>query len=395
MPLTNDQSAALKKMVATPESASFILKGYAGTGKTYLLHSFLNEVTGIRDRVVITATTHKALGIAAGDFTIHSYLGLKLTRKFGRKKLETSGKHKIEDFDTVIVDECSMLNKDVLGYLLEAQRDYNLTLIFIGDPAQIPPVNETISEVFNLPCDSFTLTEIVRQAADNPIIKLATAIREGRATRKFIKDCADDKHIIIGNGLKAKEFFAANYSEESFPQIISFRNSIVDGFNNWARKEVKNSPKNLYIAGEPVYIRSTHQKAKFRLEDFVTIEEILKVDRFKFPGTTAITIATATLSGVGKFDTLLLPFSNRDISQFKSNCSALATRARTQPQLWKDFWNYTDAITIVKHIYAMTAHRSQGSTFKDVIVNYPDICQNNNLLYTSVTRASDRVFMII
>ena len=64
--------------------------------------------------------------------------------------------------------------------------------------------------------------------------------------------------------------------------------------------------------------------------------------------------------------------------QFDSDCQALAHDARANPKLWKKFWALKELFHEIKYAYAITAHRSQGSTYEQVFVDYQDILYNRN-----------------
>ena len=394
--LTADQQAALDEMLQFPPT--FILKGYAGTGKTFLLKEFIHQASGTFN-IVLTATPHKALGVADGDHTIHSYLGLKLQKEKDKQVLVESGRHKIQYNDLVIIDESSMVSSEILQFILKAQEAYELTLVFVGDPAQLPPVGEDISPVWNLSSLSFMLTQIVRQAADSNIIKLATKIRTGAYTRQDILDCVDNSTVFAGTMPQAQKFFIENITQSEdgshvFPQIISYRNVVVNELNTWARRQVLGDlSKNKYNLGETLYIRSSFEKCPFRLEDFVEIEEMEEPRAHSLWGHSPVQTVKMYVRNIytGASDTITVPLSPRDMMNFEDNKSQLGKEARATKR-WKPFWDYAESLVDVKHIYAMTCHRSQGSTFQDVIVNKTDIAENR-LFYTAVTRAAKRLFL--
>ena len=82
-------------------------------------------------------------------------------------------------FDIVLIDEASMINNELWGLLQDAMTRYTkVKLIFMGDSAQLPPVNEEISPVFAQVNNRFVLTQIVRYVAEQPIGKLVGVVRD-------------------------------------------------------------------------------------------------------------------------------------------------------------------------------------------------------------------------
>ena len=389
--LTKDQTIALDKLMQLTPGDSFILKGYAGTGKTFLLQKYVEQNYSCNN-VIITATTNKAVVVANGYMTIHSYLGLKLKKHKDKQILVQGGNHRVRHNDIIIIDECSMLNSEVLKFILKAQQDFDLTVIYIGDPKQIPPVGEHMAPVFNLPIPSYTLKEIVRQK-DNKLLNFVTGVRKG----KLPLHLKDNNSIFVGGPKQAKEFFNANFNFKTmeFPQILSFRNNIVDSYNLWARKQNIKS-KNLFTENERLYVRSTNENSNLKLETFVKIKKIQTEIEYTAPIILpTITCVKMIIATPESENTLLVPKTSQDINIYNTNLTLLAHAARKREIKWSDFWDYLEGITVLKHRYAMTIHRSQGSTFSDVIVNYPDLQNNMNLFYTACTRAAKRLFIII
>lgn len=390
MSLTTDQEKAKELLLGNYRT--FILRGYAGTGKSFLLNDVTPQLGG---SVYVTAPTHKAVSIVKGDSTIHSHLGLKLINKADKKVLISSDKHKCTPKQTLIIDEASMISTELLQHIQYYQDTYKLKVIFVGDMGQLPPVGEDTSPVWDLDTPSFTLTEIVRQAADNPIIKLATKIRTSGLSKKEAQEFADGEHILVGNRKEAKQFFEDNIVGKSFPQIVSFRNAVVDSYNDWARDVVKDYPTVPYMEGENVYIRSTGKDSRFKLEEIVNIHKVGRPYNYRSHPDYPVNVMNMTVqsNSTGDHGTISVPETEGDRNNFETNKYLMAAEAR-KTHKWQRFWEYSEFITDVKHIYAMTCHRSQGSTFEDVIVNHKDI-KENRMLYTAVTRASDRVFLLV
>ena len=167
----------------------FVLSGYAGTGKTFLIDYIVREVLklDVGKEAVFVSPTGKAAanlvrnGTVAG--TVHGLIYVRDGEEFDvdengeiieRRELSFFKRETIDEkIRLIVIDEASMINETVLGDLLS----FGVKCLFSGDGAQLPPVNGACPLLEN---PHYTLTQIVRQAADNPIIQLATLAREGK-----------------------------------------------------------------------------------------------------------------------------------------------------------------------------------------------------------------------
>src|SRR5512143_560222 len=190
--LTPDQAQAadqIRAWLAQGEPA-VVLGGYAGTGKTFtvtdLLKGYLN-----RRPLVVTAPTHKAVQVLRGMglpenppalryATLHSVLGLQPVYDLdtGGPRLRQTGPVDLPRNVLLVVDECSMVGRELYAHLLRAAARWQVQVLFVGDPAQLPPVKEKVSPTFAQTPHQVTLTTIVRQARDHPLLALATRLRE-------------------------------------------------------------------------------------------------------------------------------------------------------------------------------------------------------------------------
>lgn len=220
MNLTLHQASALAKVnsfLSTKAQPYFYLAGYAGTGKTTLA-KYLAE--GVEGEVLFAAFTGKAASVlrehgCPSARTLHSILydgaddyianrikslrsalatNLVLTEEerdgYKAELAELRKKHKgpfwklnpespLKTAKLLVLDECSMINRP----LAEDALSFGTPILVLGDPAQLPPVHG--AGYFTSEMPDFLLTEIHRQAADNPILALATAVRNGTKPPRF------------------------------------------------------------------------------------------------------------------------------------------------------------------------------------------------------------------
>lgn len=389
--LTSDQGEAFGMM--SQGHNIFTLTGWAGTGKTHLIKYFLRE-SGITN-VSVTGPTHKSVGVANGDCTIHSLLSLKLKYVEDKQILQQIGfADHISYGQTVIIDESSMISKELLHYIKEAQEMYRLKIIFCGDIGQLPPVGEKVSPVWKLNNPTFALTEIVRQARDSGIISLATAIRDESAFDTGVNKYVNNVDVFSGNFKEMSKFYQQCTEESSFPHIISHRNKIVNSANMWARDMVMDKPSEAYLPGEEVYVRSVSEDQIHKLEDIVEVVSVSSPYKYTKENVSfSMSVLDVEIKSHKGEEIFTISASPEDVIAYGRNKSDIANRARKRMTSWGKFWKFANSISEIKHIYALTAHRAQGSTFDNVIVNCNDIGKNKRLLYTATTRAAKKVFL--
>ncbi|TJV51105.1 MAG: ATP-binding protein [Mesorhizobium sp.] len=175
------QAAALDAVAAWYSSGLarkqvFRVFGYAGTGKTTLARHFAE---GLRGAVLYMAYTGKAAMVmrkngCVGAMTIHATIyEVDFNHETGVKKFVLRDVDELADAALFVIDECSMVDEEIGKDILS----FGVPVLVLGDPAQLPPVKG--GGFFTDADPDVMLTEIHRQAAENPIVQMATLIREG------------------------------------------------------------------------------------------------------------------------------------------------------------------------------------------------------------------------
>ena len=221
--LTSGQASLVPKLQAfldDDEARIFILRGYAGTGKTFLMKGVVDYLSAVNRSVHLMAPTGRAAKVLStrtsrSPSTIHAHLYSPRDRDDPDDEdftLVSDLTSNTDELDAVyVVDEASMVSDretqnpllqfgsgrllaDLLHFLEDAPCAHRRHILFVGDAAQLPPVGMTVSpalspvhleEEFGLKPSEHTLTDIVRQKQDSGILALATALRTGLKNKTY------------------------------------------------------------------------------------------------------------------------------------------------------------------------------------------------------------------
>ena len=411
--LNFDQETALQSILTWLDDPVgdpfFVLKGYAGTGKTFTVKELVKRFKG---RIVFTAPTNKATKVLRATLktpeyspecrTIYSLLGLRLEPNGEVKELKVPDDPiDLSQFRLVVVDEGSMVNKQVLGHIQDALRQCKgLRVLFMGDAAQLPPVGEIRSPIWDFK-NMATLTKVMRH--DNQILKLATAIREvvdsPTPSLRIMTDNDGSEGIWKVPKEAMRRIIYAHAEAENLTsgltKIIAWRNVTVDAYNSLARAaifgdEARRSPwlpGDRLIFTEPV--KDFNDEVVATTDDEGLVERVIE-EYHPIHGDVKCFRLTVQIDD----GPLVVAYAvHRDGQEaFTRRAGELAAAARSNPRRWEEFWNFKESFHQCRRAYAITAHRSQGSTYDTALVDYQDILLNRNrpeafrCLYVACTR---------
>lgn len=390
-----------------------ILKGSAGVGKTFLLEYLIRESPVRGPEVLCAAPTNKAVAVIKEKVsypgvefkTVHSALGLRrsIDNKTGKVSFRPykSAKPPIMDFKYVLIDESSMLNKDLIEYIQEYCKD--IKVIFIGDEKQLPPVGEEVSPIFTSGYPEVELTEIVRQAKNNPIIELS---RNLSGINLPVDNIVNDVgYLYSTNRSKIIQNLAqANGTDQL--KYLSYTNKDVNYTNIEVRELIYGKPDKIEI-GESIILDSPYGPY-YTNQEVVVLNTLVMNSNYKFPTNKEKTEFRTVTFKIYKVEVrcritlvkhvLTIIHEDSDIL-YNEVVNYMATQARVYNINWVDFYEFTDKFCKFKYNHALTIHKSQGSTFENVIVNLNNVYLNRNkkelskLLYTAVTRASKTLIL--
>lgn len=366
----SQQDAALKQVIAWAKDNKsnqqvFRLFGYAGTGKTTLALEIANEVGGL---VLFAAYTGKAALVllskgCEASSTIHSLIYRLKEDRDGGMLFELNTSSRIRDAKLVIIDEGSMVDEQIALDLLS----FGCKILVLGDPFQLKPVRG--EGFFTAPSTEpdVMLTDVERQAKENPIIYLSKAIREGN--RLKVGSYGDTK-IIHKRNVDRADVLAAD-------QILVGRNRTRRSYNARVR-ELRDYYGDIPMPGERlVCLRNNHESGLLNGSLWDTAESRL-------------------LSGSGWNGVELLVNSADDAGpeQVESRVPVEFFLGTEDTLSWEDLRN-VDQFT---YGYALTVHKSQGSQWPFVYLfdeSWAFRDQRGQHLYTGVTRAEKRATIVL
>lgn len=444
---TTQQAELILKLsqfvVNTQNKDVFLLKGYAGTGKTTVISALVKALAEFETDTILLAPTGRAAKVFSKTantpaYTIHKKIfRAKSNTPFAKYVLDIN-KHKNAIF---IIDESSMISNQTgennvfgSGKLLDDLMHYVFSgkeckIIFSGDTAQLPPVGMETSpalskknlEVFGFEVEEYELTEVVRQSLNSGILYNATILREMISNfdkniyPKFKLSQFDDIFRITGSELIDSISNAYdNYGKENVI-VVTRSNKTANKYNQGIRqtilfKEEKISKSDLIMIVKNNYF----WKDEFEQIDFIANGDIVEIEQIKKYEemydlhfyNSVIYFADYDLSIKAKLlvDTLDIEAPSLTFEknkEFYEKVSQTYEEIKDKKQrfatILKD--KYLNALQI-KFAYAVTCHKAQGGQWNVVFIDQsymPDDFLNLDYLrwlYTALTRGVDKVYLV-
>jgi exodeoxyribonuclease-5 len=417
--MTEEQKFAASKIedFLQSEHREFVLSGYAGTGKTFTIgralapHTFFST-TWVRGEpvtnasVVYVAPTHKATGVledalmssgCEGDvMTIHSLLACRKVRNNGSMKfLPNQEKQTLHKYEIVVVDEASMIGREMRQWLLNAVARFpKIKIIWMGDPAQLPPVNDE-SIVFALDCASAKLETIMRnggvvqQAATNVRLHIADI------DTRYADAQSDDLGMIVRQDRDS--FLSAYLERRQTAKILAWRNDAVDWINEWVRDQIYDDNQPFHIDERLVVVSSwgNHDETiLLHSEDELVVHQLAEIRDANGIEYYHLTVGHERYASI-KLE-ILHPES---VAEYERQLEVLKAAALKDKKRWPDFYKLAERFVKVRPGWATTVHKSQGSTYDEVFVVETDLrgCKDhltrNMLTYVAYSRAKRELWI--
>lgn len=429
----------------TQKNEIFVLKGYAGTGKTTIISTIVNHLAEANKKYVLLAPTGRAAKVISNysqkpAFTIHKRIYFPKKGSGGAMGF-TLQQNKFKD-TIFIIDEASMISDvaaesklyengslldDLISYIYSGN---NCKMILIGDTAQLPPVNLDISPALNI--DSLSLhydkevqhielDEVMRQEVDSGILYNATELREILKsafvdTFQFkVRGFKDIVRLVDGYDIQdAIDAAYSNYSIEDTAFIVR-SNKRANQYNQQIRNKILSRESELSAGDYLMVVKNNYfwltekSEAGFIANgDIIEVLEIFRIEElygFKFA---KVKVRMVDYSSQTPFETVLL----LDTIYSESPSLTYEESNRLYQEVQNDYEgeaNYRKFLKIknnpyfnalqVKFSYAITCHKSQGGQWNTVFIEQPYLPEGIDRdyirwLYTAVTRAKDKLYLI-
>ena len=424
----------------------FVIKGFAGTGKTTIIGTLVKNLWHINQTCVLMAPTGRAAKVISNyskkqAYTIHRKIYFpKKERGGGVSFTLQQNKHRNCVF---IVDEASMISDrtsdsklfengslldDMMQYIYSG---YRCKLILIGDEAQLPPVKldvspaldtQLLSMQFNKNVDTIQLDEVMRQAEDSGILMNATSLREQMSEgfyEDFKFDLTDYKDLVrLVDGHEIMDAINDCYGEVGTEEtaIIVRSNKRANLYNQQIRNRILFQEEELSAGDHLMVVKNNYfwldakSDAGFIANgDIVKVLEIhaikelygfrfaeVKVQLVDYPQMNPID--TVVMLDVLTMETPSLPYEDGD-RLYKEVQKDFADEKSNYKRFMKIKNNKFFNALQVKFSYAITCHKSQGGQWERIFIEQPYLPEGMNKdyqrwLYTAMTRARGRLYLI-
>lgn len=442
----------------TDPTQYYVIEGKAGTGKTTIAKEILKEFED--EQIYVAAVSHKAKGViksSFGDdtrgkkfFSIAGLLGMKGINDNNTQTTKFQVGLKVPLLDNppalLVIDEASMITEDVLKKIIDINSSLSrpFQMLFLGDIGQIQPIRDEQSEfyrthkdllnkksdIFNSKHKSKLITR-VRQGEANPILPYADYFWEN--SQKENPELNPTQHIVRNNQItdKGSLLFSNSEGEVLNSVIKAVKNAVEKGLTNHVKivtyhvnektelnqkiHEALFGKDSDYSKGDMLILNSSYDlpdvNATMENSSEIQIKSIQDEDTDEFGVHTLYleTNGTAyTRTGNEQKDCVIQVVSRNDIGLYNQKLQELASYAKRQTnralkkQAWSDFWEYKGRYADVDFGYAITAHKSQGSTYDIVVVDEKDIMgttatsnqEKSELIYTALTRPRKTAIVI-
>ena len=426
------------------KDALFLLKGYAGTGKTTIISAFVNALAVANKKAVLLAPTGRAAKVISiyskrPAFTIHKKIYFPKKQSNGSVDFVLQpNKHKNTIF---IIDEASMipdsrqnqklfeagsLLDDLISYVYAGEK---CKIIFIGDTAQLPPVKldispaliaDTLTYEYHKRVTEIELDEVMRQHENSGILANATQLRlllQNEETKfKFDIDFPDIQRLTDGYDIEDALVSAYDSDGVEDTAFIVRSNKRANEYNQQIRMRIRGQ-ENEISAGDFVMVVKNNY---YWLEENSTagfiangdICQVLKI--FSIKELYGFNFAEVELKMIDypemqPFETVLLldtlTSESPSLTYEESNklYQAVKEDYAHEKSKYKQFLSikknkYFNSLQ-VKFSYAMTCHKSQGGQWKTVFIEQPYLPDGVSKeyfrwLYTAITRAQEKLYLI-
>lgn len=419
----------------------FLLRGYAGTGKTSLIQALVQSLNDFEKKAILMAPTGRAAKVMSNyaqrpAFTIHKYIYRLQT---DRRGFSTFRLRPNKSRNTVfIVDEASMINDDrsdwsgsLLADLLEfVNSGYQCQLLLVGDIAQLPPVGsekspaldgDYLARLYGLEHYGVELKEVMRQEQDTRLLANATNLREIQ-----IKTPLQEPVFKLGpdffrlqEGFEVEDALNQAISEVGKEEmsIIVRSNKRANLYNQqlrrrvlWQEDEISTGDYLMVVKNNYHWLPDGHKAGFIANGDIMELLEIYQLIDLYDKRFARVKLRFTDYQEAEPFETLILldtldhPGPSLTWEEQRAFADEVALDYQDLPSkaaIMKELKDnpYLNALQ-VKFAYAITGHKAQGGQWQRVFVEYPwrpeSVVDLDYLrwLYTAITRARESVYLL-
>lgn len=428
-------------LMSTDPEKLFLLKGYAGTGKTSVVSALVRALNELQQKTMLLAPTGRAAKVIAGysgfpAFTIHK----RIYRQKSISEFRFQLADNLYNHTLFIVDEASMISNtgtdsafgsgrlldDLVQFVYSGQ---GCSLLLLGDIAQLPPVLQPHSPAlepdklmgYGLKVHEFTLTHVVRQALESGILHNATLLRQQLTEKQTdvfphfeLKGFTDIREL---NGTELIDEIQRSYDGVGLEEtiVVTRSNKRANIYNNGIRARVLMKEEELTNGDLLMVTRNNYFWNKpYKEIDFIANGDILEVIRirkfhemynFRFVDLTLRSLdynweidARVWLDALqAESPATMNEMTNKLFTAVAEDYPEITTKKELFKKILGN--EYYNALQ-VKFAYAVTCHKAQGGQWKKVFVDPGQIAEEQmnsdfyRWLYTALTRATETIYLV-
>jgi exodeoxyribonuclease-5 len=443
----NQKSAIINinEFIYSSSQTICILKGYAGTGKTYIISKVVKNLWKIKKPVILLAPTGRSAKVLSlycnkEAHTIHREIYYVKNNPAGNIDFSLKiNKHKNTIF---IVDEASMIpttKKNEKNLFSESLLDniikyvysgFKCSLLVIGDLAQLPPIfsekslsldEEFLNKKYGLKVISSELDKVVRQKENSGILSLATYLRNlidiGVVEQLKINLSSYNDIILIEDGDQLINLLQDSYDEYGIQEtsVIVRSNKRSNIYNKNIRERILFNENIISVGDLMMVVKNNYHWLNNNREGFIANGDIIKIEEiynikelygFRFA---EVKVTMIDYPNLNAFETVLILDTieinspsldylslNKLYSEVLKDYLEIKTKYKRHLAVKKN--KYFNALQ-VKFAYSFTCHKSQGGQWESIFVEMPFLTNGYDIdflrwFYTAVTRAKNKLYLI-
>ena len=409
MILNKEQQQVLDSLHVFKNSKEMEIKllGASGTGKTTVLAEFVKD---LRIKVAIATLSHKAKTVIRGKIphsnfikfhTLASLLNMKLNQETG--DFTEEGKNPvIQDFDLIIIDECSMVSKETLA-LIRKKKSKKCKVIYAGDFAQLPPIGEKESALeHDVTVPKIELTQRVRQSFGSSILDFSDLYRN--SVQRVIPDRTNSLNIKFYESFDKVLF---DYREDFYKclknpdtiKVVCYRNAVRKQINNIIRETIFQKAQEIpYLTGDVIIMDSNWGDLENSQElTILNSEQMIEGNYLLYK------IQAVKTNSFDKDTYTIYVLNQFSVEDHKKDVAALFDKYKKSKDrnVLSEAWNLKQRYADISYNYCIGSYKCQGSSYEKTVLLEDDIMKSfmsqkekNQSMYVIITRSTEQTIII-